>query len=289
MTTTVAVLGTGIMGAPMARNIAAAGAAVRAWNRSAEKALPLAAHGVTVCATAEAAVAGADLVVTMLAHYEAVAATMTDEVFAALAPGAVWLQMSTVGVAGTEQLAALAAAHGVAFVDAPVSGTRQPAEAGQLMVLAAGDPALRERCATVFDAVGASTRWVGDAPGVATGLKLALNSWVLAVTDGVSEALALAAALGLDPQLFLDAIKGGPLDLPYAHMKGGLMLSGDYPPSFPAVLAEKDAGLIVAAAEGAGIRLSVAPAVRADLQTAIAAGHGDDDMAAMHVAHRPAG
>jgi 3-hydroxyisobutyrate dehydrogenase len=282
--TTVAVLGTGIMGAPMARNMAQSGLSVRAWNRSRAKAEALAGHGVVVCATAAEAVEGADLVVTMLTQIEAVTATMTDAVLEAIGRDAVWLQMSTVGVAGTRQLAALAAQRGLHFVDAPVSGSRAPAEAGQLLVLAAGAPELRGRAAPVFDAVGASTRWVSDDPGGATALKLVLNSWVLAVTDGVSEALALASGLGIDPQVFLDAIKGGAMDLGYAHLKGPLMMKGEFPPSFPAVLAEKDAGLIVDAAQEAGVSLSVAPAIRRDLQVAIAAGHGDDDMAAMHVA-----
>ncbi|MCU1676077.1 MAG: mmsB [Frankiales bacterium] len=286
--TTVAVLGTGIMGAPMARNMAQSGLTVRAWNRSGGKAEPLAEFGITVHDTAAGAVLGADLVVTMLAQLEAVEATMTDDVLAALPAAAVWLQMSTVGMAGTRALAALAARHDVAFVDAPVSGTRQPAEAGQLAVIAAGDATLRERCAPVFEAVGSSTRWVGEVPGAATALKLVLNSWVLAVTDGVSEALSLASGLGLEPQVFLDAIKGGSLDIAYAHLKGALMLRGDYPPSFPLALAEKDAGLIIDAAAEAGVPLSVAPAVRADLQQAINRGHGDDDMSAMHVAHRRA-
>ena len=132
-------------------------------------------------------------------------------------------------------------------------------------MLASGDPATKAVAAVVFDAVGASTRWVSDTAGDATAIKLVRNSWVLAVTDGVSEALASALGLGIDPQLFLDAIKGGGLDTPYAHIKGAMMLAGTYPVSFPAVLAEKDAGLIVDAAAAAGVPLSVAPAVRRDL------------------------
>jgi 3-hydroxyisobutyrate dehydrogenase len=283
---TVAMLGTGIMGFPMARNIARAGHTVRAWNRSADKAAPLTQHGVTVFDSPAHAVEDADLIVTMLTDVNAVVATVTDDVLKAIRPDAVWLQMSTVGVEGTRRLAELARRHGIAFVDAPVSGTRKPAEDGQLAVLAAGDPALREKAQPVFDAVGASTRWVGDEPGNATALKLVLNGWVLTVTDGVSEALSLAGALGLGPQLFLDAITGTGLDIGYAHIKGPVMISGDYSPSFPASLAAKDADLIIDAATALDVRLSVIPAVRDDLRHAIAEGHGDDDMAAMHLAHR---
>jgi 3-hydroxyisobutyrate dehydrogenase len=284
--TTVAVLGTGIMGFPMARNIAQAGHTVRAWNRSRDKAAPLTGHGVTVLDSAPQAVEDADLVVTMLTDVNAVIATMTDDVLKAFRPDAVWLQMSTVGVEGTRRLAELARQHGIAYIDAPVSGTRKPAEDGQLAVLAAGDPALREKAQPVFDAVGASRRWVGDEPGNATALKLVLNGWVLTVTDGVSEALSLTGGLGLDPQLFLDAITGGSLEIGYAFIKGPVMISGDYAPSFPAALAAKDADLIMEAASAVGVPLSVIPAVRDDLRYAIAEGHANDDMATMHLAHR---
>src|SRR3954464_6315043 len=151
--TTVAVLGTGIMGAPMARNMAQAGLTVRAWNRTRDKADPLTQHGITVHDTAAEAVAGASLIVTVLSAVDAVLDTMTDDVLAAVAVGArrggvlagvgggaVWLQMGSVGVDGTRRLQLLAEKSGIDFVDAPVSGTRQPAEDGNLTVIASGRP-----------------------------------------------------------------------------------------------------------------------------------------------------
>jgi 3-hydroxyisobutyrate dehydrogenase len=149
----IAVLGTGTMGAPMARNLAAAGHEVTAYNRSREKAEPLADDGVTVAGDPAAAVRGAEVVVTILADGAAVEAVMGDAVDA-LEDGAVWAQMSTVGLEATERLVALAREHGVAIVDAPVLGTKAPAEQGALIVLAAGPAEARERCAPVFDAVG---------------------------------------------------------------------------------------------------------------------------------------
>jgi 3-hydroxyisobutyrate dehydrogenase len=188
--------------------------------------------------------------------------------------------MSTVGVAATDELAALADSAGVPFVDAPVLGTRQPAEQGTLTVLASGPDDVRERCAPVFDAVGARTLWLGDA-GAATKLKLVANSWVLAVTNGVAESIALANALGVDPERFLEAISGGALDLPYAHAKGGAMIKGEYPASFSATLAAKDARLVLdAAGEHADLR-GIAAAL-AHLEAAEQAGHGEDDMAALY-------
>jgi 3-hydroxyisobutyrate dehydrogenase len=277
--TTVAVLGTGIMGRPMAANMLTAGLTVRAWNRTIEKAQPLAERGATVFAAPAEAVAGADIVVTMLADGQAVQ-DVFDAVSVAFAPDAVWIQMSTVGVEWTGKLAAAAGKAGIAFVDAPVLGTKQPAEQGKLVVLASGPDELRDKCAPVFDAVGSRTIWVGPA-GAGTKLKLVANSWVLALTNAVAESVALAQALDVDPNLFLDAIKGGSLDVPYAHVKGAAMITGDFPPAFPARLAAKDARLVLEAG-GDAVDLAGAQATLAHLEATVEAGHGDEDMAALY-------
>lgn len=285
--TVVAVLGTGIMGAGMARNMLRAGLDVRVWNRSIERARPLAADGATVADDPAAAVRGADVIVTMLDDADAVAATMTTAE-PGLSAGQIWAQTSTVGLDGLDRLARYAAEHDLVFVDCPVQGTRQPAESGQLTVLAAGPDQARERLQPVFDAIGSSTRWLGEA-GTASRLKLASNSWVLTLTNGVAEALALAQGLGLDPQLFLDLVKGGPLDSPYLQAKAAAMLKGDFSPNFGARNAAKDAGLIVAAAEGVGLRLDVAAAGAQRFQRAVRAGHGEEDMAVTYLVSFPDG
>ena len=286
--TTVAVLGTGIMGAPMARHLAQAGFDVRAWNRTAAKAQPLADHGVQVCSSPAEAMSGADFLVTMLADTDAVAGSVTaDDALGKAAraegtqPGSlVWVQASTVGIDGTARLSGLAADAGARYVDAPVLGTRDPAESGQLTVLASGDEDLRELCAPLFDAYGARTVWLG-AGDRATRFKLVMNSWVLALTTATAEAMALAGGLGLDPHRFLDAIEGGPLDVGYAHVKGEMMTRREFAPAFPAWGALKDAGLILDAARAAGVRLAVADGVRNAMQAAVDAGHGDEDMSAV--------
>src|SRR3954468_3583633 len=204
MTTTIAVLGTGTMGAPMARNLAVAGFHVRAWTRTRRKADPLQQDGVSVVDSAAEAADGADVLLTMLFDVESVLA-VAPEALAALPADAIWLQMSTVGLDGTQQLAALAAEHEVAFVDAPVLGTKAPAEQGKLVVLASADPALRDRCAAVFDVVGARTTWV-DGAAAATKLKLVINNWVVTLMEAIAESVALAEGVGLDPRQFLDAI-----------------------------------------------------------------------------------
>ena len=241
--TKVAVLGTGIMGAGMARSLARAGLEVVAWNRSPDKAQPLAADGITVVEKAEDAVAGASVVVTMLFDAESVAAVMANAL-GAMTDGAVWAQTSTVGIDGTAALAELAREHGVGFVDAPVLGTRQPAEEGKLTVLAAGPTALRAAVTPVFDAIGAKTVWVGEEPGAGHRLKLVANAWVLSVVAGTAQSIALAEGLGLEPQVFLDTIAGGAMDAPYVQLKGRAMIADEYPAAFAVDGALKDSGLI---------------------------------------------
>jgi 3-hydroxyisobutyrate dehydrogenase len=275
----VAVLGTGIMGAPMARNIAAAGHDVRAWNRSRERAEPLASDGITVCDTPADAVQDAEIVVTMLSDGAAVESVVDGLSFP---QGSVWAQMSTVGIEAGQRLQAAAE---VPFVDAPVLGTRAPAEQGQLTVIASGEG--RDRCAPVFDAVGARTVDLGDEAGASTRMKLVLNAWLLALIEGLGESVALAEGLGVDPGAFLDIIDGGPLGPPYAKMKGTMMIERSYEPSFTLALAAKDARLALEAAEAAGLELPALAAIRSQLEKGVEQGHGDDDMAAAVEASRP--
>jgi 3-hydroxyisobutyrate dehydrogenase len=283
--TTVAVLGTGIMGLPMASRLVGAGLEVRAWNRTAAKAQPLAERGATVADSPAEAAAGADVLFTMLADGPTVASVVGELAGPDRRPP-LWIQASTVGVEWAGRLAGLADRLGTAYVDAPVLGTRQPAEQGELVVLAAGPEQVRETCAPVFDAIGGKTVWVGTGPGAGSRLKLVVNSWVLALTAATAEALALAGALDLDPQLFLDTIHGTGTDSPYAHLKGPAMISGDYPAAFPLSLAAKDARLVTEAAERAGLPVPVAAAIRAQLERADELGHGQDDMAAIFAAYQ---
>nr|WP_279580855.1 NAD(P)-dependent oxidoreductase [Fodinicola feengrottensis] len=271
------VLGTGIMGAAMARNLAKAGLDLTVWNRSRDKAEPLAAVGATVADSPVAAVNGADVVITMLFDGDTVDAVM-DNALPAMAEDALWLQMTTVGVDGIGRLASKAASRGVGFVDAPVMGTRQPAESGQLTVLAAGADDLVTRAQPVFDAVASKVVRLGDEPGAASRFKLVMNAWVLSLTTAAGQSIALAQALGIDPRRFLDAIKGGPLDSGYAQLKGAMMIAGDFPASFALDGGAKDAGLVAAALEGAGRSPAFAQAIK-DLMDR--AGDPSDDMAAV--------
>jgi 3-hydroxyisobutyrate dehydrogenase len=259
----VAVLGAGgTMGAPMAQRLEDAGLDVARWRRGEDLA---------------AAVGGRDAVLTMLPDADAV----TEVAASALphaADGVVWVQCSTVGLEGIERCDALAGRFGATLVDAPVLGTREPAEQGDLVVLAAGPDDALERCAPVFDAVGRRTVRAG-ALGAGTRLKLVTNAWLVALVEGAAESVALAEGLGLDARLLLDALEGGPLDLPYLRLKAPMMLRREFPPSFSLRLAAKDARLVEDAATRSALDLPLARTV-AERLTAGAREHGDEDLAA---------
>jgi 3-hydroxyisobutyrate dehydrogenase len=277
----VAVLGTGMMGAPMARNIAAAGLDVRAWNRTRERAEALRGDGIEVAETPAEAAAGVDAVLTVLSDGRAVHAVMAEDGgLEAMSPKSVWIQASTVGLASTEELAGLAERAGLPFVDSPVLGTKAPAEAGNLIVLASGPDRALAGARPVFDAIGSRTIELGEAGG-GSRMKLVVNEWLLSLTAVLAETLTFAEALSVDGAKFLEAIEGGPIDAGYAQLKGKMMLTGDYEPSFALALARKDADLVREAAAAEGIELPLNAVVRDRFAAAEAAGHGDADMAAV--------
>jgi 3-hydroxyisobutyrate dehydrogenase len=266
----IAFLGTGIMGAPMARNLAAAGHEVTAWNRTREKAEGL---GATVADSPAEAVERAEVLVTMLVDGPAVDATVPE-----LDPETLWIQMSTVGLGDTERFAERHAR----YLDAPVLGSKPQAESGELLVLAAG----RERPEAVFDAIASRVMWLADAPGAGTRLKLTTNLWIMNLVENLSETLALAEANGLDPRLFLEAIGGRPMDSAYAHLKAEKILSDDFAPAFTLNAGAKDVRLALEMARGAGIELALGPATLERFERAIELGHGDEDTAAAWFASR---
>jgi 3-hydroxyisobutyrate dehydrogenase len=277
---TVAVLGAGsTMGRPMARNIAQSGIGVRAWNRTREKCEPLIEHDVQIFDSVREAVDGATVILTMLSDADAVIDAVEDAA-ASVGENVVWLQMSTIGEVGTERCLELARAHGITLVDAPVLGTKQPAEEGQLVVLASGPEQVRDRVQPIFDAVGQKTMWVGDA-GAGTRLKLVANSWVLTVVEGGAETIALAEGLGVDPALLFEAIEGGALDLPYLRMKGKAIAERNFEPSFRLILAAKDARLVEESAQRHEIDVPLFSTIRRRLAEG-AKDHGDEDMSATY-------
>ncbi len=274
--TTVAVLGLGTMGLPIAVNVRDAGLPTVVWNRTPrpERAL----DGLDVARTAAEAVARAEIVVTMVSDAAAVLAIARDEgVLAALAPGAVWVQMSTIGVAGTARLLEHLAAErpDVVLVDAPVSGSEEPARNGTLTILASGPESERARLEPLFDAVGRRTVWVGEA-GAGSRMKLVLNSWLALATEAVASSLSLAHRLGLETGLVLEALDGSPLVSGWQAAKLRRIAADDFSAQFALSLALKDVHLAVDAA-GRGA-LPTLDALAGQWQRAVDGGYGDQDL-----------
>jgi 3-hydroxyisobutyrate dehydrogenase len=277
----VAVLGIGTMGAPIARSLLHAGFGVRVWNRTMAKAAALAGDGARpACDPAEAAT-GVDVLITMLTDGATVEDVMTGPkgALSMLGSEAIWIQMSTVGIEWTDRLADLADRNGVAFVDAPVSGSSEPADRGELEILAAGAPGVRPRVQPIFDVLGRRTVWL-DCVGDGSRLKLALNNWLVVLVEAMSETLAFSQALALEPHVFLEAIAGGPLASAYAMTKGTAMLDENFVPGFRLRHAVKDAELAMSAARRHGAELTLTDALLPRWREAVVDGHGDEDIAA---------
>lgn len=277
---TVAVLGTGTMGTGMARSLLRNGIAVRVWNRTGARAQALAADGATIAESPVDAVAGADVIITMLYDAASVLDVMIDAA-PAVTPDAVWLQSATIGLEGTTQAAALAQATALRMIDAPVLGTKEPAEQGTLVMLVSGDRTALDGLQPVLDAISVRRVWAGDLPGQAMALKLACNAWIASITAATAQSLTLASGLAVDPQLFLDAIAGGPADCAYAHLKGGQMMAAEFAPSFELDGLSKDVGLIADAAGRAGVDTTLLDALGEVYRRAGELGHGKEDIAAV--------
>jgi 3-hydroxyisobutyrate dehydrogenase len=282
--TQVAVLGTGIMGAAMTRNLVAAGLPTTAWDRSPAALEPLASAGAVAADSPAGAVADAQVVITMLPTAAVVKSIMLEGgAAAAMTQRAVWAQMGTIGIKETLSIATSLRRlrPDLMFVDAPVSGSKGPAETGQLLILASGPPEAQAITAPVFGALGRKTVWLGAA-GQGSRLKLVVNAYMSTLIEGVAEALELAGRLGIDTSKLAEAIEGGPLDAPIADAKLHKMQTGDYAPEFPLEWALKDVDLALDAADTDSLPLLAA--LSRQWRAAVDAGHGRDDVSAARLA-----
>ena len=280
----VAVLGTGIMGAPMAQNLISAGIPTIVWNRSTEATEGLARAGAVVAPTASDAVAGAQVVITMLPTAATVRSVIFDDgAIDAFGRGAVWAQMGTIGVEDTLAVRDLTLARrpDVLYVDAPVSGSKGPAEQGTLLILASGPVAAKDPLGRPFAALGRKTIWLGEV-GKGSELKLAINAYLAILVEGVAEMLELADHFGLEHDSVIEALKGGPLDAPIALWKLTKMDTHDYTPEFPLVWAVKDVDLAIASAPEAALPSLKALAERWHI--GVDKGHGREDLSAARLA-----
>ena len=274
----VAVLGIGAMGHGMAASALRAGIPTIVWNRTMEATRDLAELGAEVAGTAADAARRAAIVVTMVTDADAVLSVARDQgMLAALAPGAIWAQMSTIGVAGTDRVAAMAGAErpDVMLLDAPVSGSKDPAERGQLTIFASGPGEARPRVAPLFDALGQRTIWVGAA-GAGTRLKLVNNTWLAFAAEAVAASVALARRLGLETETVVDALGGGPLVSAWQAAKLRRIADGEFSAQFALSLALKDVHLALQAA--GDDRFAVLACLAEEWQQAVDQGLGEQDL-----------
>jgi 3-hydroxyisobutyrate dehydrogenase len=246
----VAVLGIGAMGHGMAMSALRAGIPTIVWNRTPEATRDLAQQGADVAESAADAARRAKVVVTMVTDADAVVSIAHDQgMLSALAPGTIWVQMSTIGVAGIERVAGLVSADrpDVTLLDAPVSGSKGPAEQGQLTIFASGPEEVRPRVAALFDALGQRTVWVG-AVGAGTRLKLVANTWLALGAEAVAASVALGRRLGLATETVVSGLGGSPLISPWQAAKLVRIATDDYSPQFALSLALKDVHLALQAA-----------------------------------------
>lgn len=274
----VAFLGIGTMGHAMATSALRAGIETIVWNRDSEATRDLTDLGAAAAETPADAARRADIVVTMVTDANVVLSIAKDQgMLAALAPGAVWVQMSTIGVAGIERVQALVETErpDVMLIDAPVSGSKDPAEHGQLTIFASGPDAARQRLEPLFDALGQRTVWVGPA-GTGSRLKLVANAWLTLAAEAVNTSVALALRLGLQTEAVENALSGGPLVSPWQAAKLPRIAQGDFSVQFALTLALKDVHL---ALEAAGDDRFRALACLADeWQAVVDLGLGDRDL-----------
>jgi 3-hydroxyisobutyrate dehydrogenase len=274
----VAVLGIGAMGHGMAATALRAGIPVIVWDRRMGATRDLAGLGAQVAGSAADAARQAAIVLTMVTDADAVISIARDQgMLAALAPRAIWAQMSTIGVAGIDRVAALARDErpDVMLLDAPVSGSRGPAERGELTIFASGPGRARPRVAALFGALGQRTIWAGEA-GAGTRLKLVNNTWLAFANEAVAALVVLARRLGLETGTVLDALGGSPLVSPWQEAKLQRIADGEFSAQFALSLALKDVHLALQAAGDA--RFAVLACLADEWQQAVDQGLGDQDL-----------
>jgi 3-hydroxyisobutyrate dehydrogenase len=283
-TQNIAVLGVGTMGSAFARRLLAAGMRVSVWDVSHDAAARLATAGARVAVTPEEAVRDASVVLTMVPTIASIEETM-PRALAAMPPGATWLQMSTIGVDGTERAMALAQAHrsDVVFVDAPVSGSKGPAEEGKLLILASGPAATLDALAPVFSVLGHKTmRW--DRAGSGSRMKLVLNTWLAVLDEGIAEVAVLAESLDVSLSDVSACIGSTALDAPWALSKLDKIDREAFDPDFSLALASKDLHLALDAANRAHRRLPMTQSIATQWESALQAGLGDRDVSGAYLA-----
>jgi 3-hydroxyisobutyrate dehydrogenase-like beta-hydroxyacid dehydrogenase len=278
--TNVAFAGLGRMGVPMAVNVARAGFPLRVWNRTPGPGAAVVAVGAEVAPDLAALACGADVLVTMVADAAAAEAVLLgpDGALAALAPGAVVVEMSTIGPQAARRLAAAAGERGVDLLDAPVSGSVTMAEAAKLTTMVGGPAEALERARPVLEAMTARQVHVGPS-GTGAAMKLALNAVIALTNEAVGEALALAEATGIDRAVAYDVLASSAVASPFVQYKRDAYLDPEGAPvAFSVTLMQKDLALALALARDHAVPLPALAAAGEVLSLARRQGLGDADL-----------
>lgn len=276
----ISVLGLGAMGSRMAANLMKAGHAVTVWNRRPDKAAQLVASGARLATTPRAAASGADVVIAMVRDDEASRAVWLDPANGALEamrPDAMAVESSTLSVHWVRELGATAAKSGVAFLDAPVAGSRPQAEAGQLIYCVGGEASAFARAESLLKAMGGSVHHAG-AVGSGAGVKLMVNALFGIQLAAMGELIGLAKKMGLDATKAVEILSSTPVCSPAAKLAAGAMLAGNFTPMFPIELVEKDFGYVVGVAARTQADVPISAAAHQVFADALARGYGEDNI-----------
>lgn len=276
-------IGLGIMGSVIARNLVAAGFDVTVWNRSPEKAAPLAALGATVAATPREVIEACPVTFAMLADPAAAEAACfgANGVLAGIAPGKGYVDMSTVDAATSRRIGAAVAGKGGRFLEAPVSGSRKPAEEGTLVILAGGDRSLYDEAMPAFERMGQKILYLGET-GNGANMKLVVNMVMGGMMAIFCEGLSLGEKAGLGLGDIIDVLGAGALANPMFALKGGQISRGEFGVAFPLKHMQKDLRLAVTLGDQLNQPLFSAAAANEEFKRAKEAGLGDEDFSALY-------
>jgi 3-hydroxyisobutyrate dehydrogenase-like beta-hydroxyacid dehydrogenase len=282
--THISFIGLGIMGSRMATNLLKAGYSLTIHNRTQEKAAELVQQGARWADTPIEAAHGADILITMLAHPQAVESMALDAqqgFLPHLKAGAIWVDCSTVNPMFARRMASEAHARGVRFVDAPVAGSKQVAQEGRLVFYVGGDDETVQACADLFAKMGQKVNHVG-AVGMGIAFKVVLNHLLATSMLAFAEALILGQSLGISRDMLLNTIVGGPLAAPYLVGKRGKIESGDFEADFPLQWMQKDLQMVAETAFETGTAMPVSNVAKELYQLAARYGYGEQDFAAIY-------
>ncbi|CAM8955939.1 unnamed protein product [Rhodiola kirilowii] len=275
-------LGLGIMGTPMATNLLKAGCDVTVWNRTKSKCDPLISLGAKYKSTPEEVAASCDVTFAMLADPESAFDVATGTYGAAngLSPGKGYVDVSTVDGATSKQIGEQIKKTGAMFLEAPVSGSKKPAEDGTLIFLTAGDQPLYEKVSPFLDIMGKSRFYLGDV-GNGAAMKLVVNMIMGSMMASFSEGLLLCEKAGLDPSVLVKVVSQGAISAPMFSMKGPAMIQSLYPTAFPLKHQQKDLRLALGLAESVSQPTPIAAAANELFKVAKANGLSDQDFSAV--------